>query len=45
MNEKRQSKYGAWFGVTYKKDKSSVAESIKKLIQNKVYREELYSDL
>lgn len=34
-----------WFGVTYKEDKSSVAEGIKKLIQNKVYREELYSDL
>ncbi len=34
-----------WFGITYKEDKHSVAESFKKLYENGVYREELYSDL
>lgn len=45
MNEKRQSKCDTYFAVTYKENKPSVAESIKQLIQNKVYCEELYSDL
>lgn len=34
-----------WFGVTYKEDKESVVQSFKKLIEDGVYREELYSDL
>lgn len=34
-----------WFGVTYKGDKESVVQSFKKLIEDGVYREELYSDL
>lgn len=34
-----------WFGVTYQEDKAYVKESIKSLIENCVYREELYSDL
>ena len=34
-----------WFGVTYKEDKESVVQSFKKLIDDGVYGEELYSDL
>ena len=34
-----------WFGVTYKEDKPAVAESIRQLIEEGVYREDLYSDL
>ena len=34
-----------WFGVTYKEDKAAVMESFKKLIENGVYKKELYSDL
>lgn len=34
-----------WFGVTYKEDKESVVQSFKKLIEDGVYREDLYSDL
>ena len=34
-----------WFGVTYKEDKDSVVESFKKLYEDGVYKEELYSDL
>ena len=34
-----------WFGVTYKEDRETVVNSIRKLIENKVYSEELYSDL
>lgn len=34
-----------WFGVTYKEDKESVVQSFKKLIEDGVYKEELYSDL
>lgn len=34
-----------WFGVTYKEDKESVVQSFKKLIEDGVYREELYADL
>ena len=34
-----------WFGVTYKEDKESVVQSFKKLIEDGVYREELYGDL
>lgn len=34
-----------WFGVTYKEDKAAVVESFKKLIENGVYKKELYSDL
>lgn len=34
-----------WFGVTYKEDKEFVVNSIRKLIENCVYREDLYSDL
>lgn len=33
-----------WFGVTYKEDKESVVQSFKKLIEDGVYQEELYSD-
>lgn len=35
----------SWFGVTYKEDKAVVVESFKKLINDGVYAEELYSDL
>lgn len=34
-----------WFGVTYKEDKEAVVQSFKKLIEDGVYKEELYSDL
>lgn len=34
-----------WFGVTYKEDKEYVVQSFKKLIEDGMYREELYSDL
>ena len=34
-----------WFGVTYKEDKEAVVQSFKKLIEDGVYQEELYSDL
>ena len=34
-----------WFGVTYKEDKEAVVQSFKKLIEDGVYMEELYSDL
>ena len=33
------------FGVTYKEDKESVVQSFKNLIEDGVYRGELYSDL
>lgn len=35
----------SWFCVTYKEDKESVVQSFKKLIEDGVYMEELYSDL
>lgn len=34
-----------WFGVTYKEDKDSVVQSFNKLINNGVYRKQLFSDL
>lgn len=34
-----------WFGVAYKEDIESVVQSFKKLIEDGVYQEELYSDL
>ena len=34
-----------WFGVTYKEDKDTVAESFRQLIADGVYAEKLYSDL
>lgn len=34
-----------WFGVTYKEDKESVVNSFRKLLDEGVYREELFSDL
>lgn len=34
-----------WFGVTYKEDKPVVVESFRKLIQDGVYPEDLYSDI
>ncbi|MBQ8954467.1 MAG: nucleotidyltransferase [Clostridia bacterium] len=34
-----------WFGVTYKEDKASVIESMRKLIEQGVYRADLFSDL
>lgn len=34
-----------WFGVTYKEDKPVVVQSFRKLIENRVYTKELYSDL
>ncbi|MBR5109942.1 MAG: nucleotidyltransferase [Clostridia bacterium] len=34
-----------WFGVTYKEDKASVAESFRRLYEKGVYSEDLYSDL
>lgn len=36
---------GTWIGVTYKEDKPVVAASIRKLIADGIYRENLYSDL
>lgn len=34
-----------WFGVTYQEDKPFVVESFKKLFEQGIYQEELYSDL
>ena len=34
-----------WFGVTYKEDKESVINSFKKLIEDGVYKKDLFSDL
>lgn len=34
-----------WFGVTYQEDKAAVVASIRKLIENGVYAEDLYGDL
>lgn len=34
-----------WFGVTYKEDKEVVVKSFKELIDNGVYKEELFSDI
>jgi len=34
-----------WFGVTYKEDKPSVMYSIRQLVNEGVYKEDLYSDL
>lgn len=34
-----------WFGVTYKEDKQTVVDSFAKLIDEGVYKEELFSDL
>lgn len=34
-----------WFGVTYKEDTAAVVQSIKMLIKDSVYPEDLYSDL
>lgn len=34
-----------WFGVTYNEDKPEVVESFRKLIEDGVYGEDLYSDL
>ena len=34
-----------WFGVTYQEDKEHVVEEFKKLYEQGVYKEELYSDL
>lgn len=34
-----------WFGVTYAEDKDYVIESFKKLIEDGVYKEELFSDI
>ena len=34
-----------WYGMTYKEDVEAVQESFKKLIEEGVYREDLYSDL
>lgn len=34
-----------WFGITYKEDKEFVVESFKKLIADRFFCEELYSDL
>lgn len=34
-----------WFGVTYKEDKKAVVEAMHKLIENGIYKEDLYSDL
>lgn len=34
-----------WFGVTYREDKASVTENFKKLIEEGIYCQELYSDL
>ncbi len=35
----------AWFGVTYKEDKPFVVENIRRLYEENLYREKLYSDL
>lgn len=34
-----------WFGMTYKNDKNGVAEHLRELINDGVYRLDLYSDL
>lgn len=34
-----------WFGVTYKEDKPFVVDSFKKLYENGIYNNELYSDI
>ena len=34
-----------WFGITYKEDRPAVEESFRKLIEDGVYRGDLYSDL
>ena len=34
-----------WFGVTYKEDKPAVVDSFRKLIEEGIYKEDLYSDL
>ena len=34
-----------WFGVTYREDRESVAQSIRNMISDGVYEEDLYSDL
>ena len=34
-----------WFGVTYKEDKPMVVKSFRKLLEDGVYEEELFSDL
>lgn len=34
-----------WFGVTYQEDRETVVQSVRKLISDGVYREDLYSDL
>ena len=34
-----------WFGMTYQEDKPAVTESFRKLIDEGVYRIDLYSDL
>ena len=34
-----------WFGVTYREDMPYVKESFRKLIEDGVYKEDLYSDL
>lgn len=34
-----------WFGVTYKEDKESVMAAFRKLIEDGVYKEDLFSDL
>ena len=39
------AEYSHWFGVTFKEDQAGVEESFRKLIENGVYRADLYSDL
>ena len=39
------SSHDHWFGVTYKEDKPGVVNSFRKLIADRVYREDLYGDL
>ena len=34
-----------WFGVTYQEDKPAETESVRKLIEEGIYRADLYSDL
>ena len=34
-----------WFGMTYQEDKPAVTESFRKLIDEGIYRSDLYSDL
>jgi len=34
-----------WFGVTYQEDRTAVVESFRKLIEDGVYKADLYSDL